>query len=199
VPNHQCLDELFSKHPKASPAIVTGHARADLETFLEIPAGNIDIGNHECTQTIHGDVRNMTPLDFQVLIVRKLRPSHYLLQEGICRLKKQLAIGKRSLLAVDESEEDVVKFIRSRPLSVHVLVKALQVKSLMEDSGFHEGIICCMLGIDFPKVNEYLLLATIPWIKQSRLLHYPSSLIKHIFLKPLAAERRRLLEQLYKR
>jgi hypothetical protein len=196
VPNPTNPDDLFVRLNKAGPTIDPVFSYPDLGVFLLIPADNIDLGILECFRPIHGDVQKMSPLDFQALIVQYRGKGHYLLKDGICQLKKQVAIGKNRLLAVEEGYEDVVERIRSRPRSLHIVVKALQGKSLMEDPGYPETIICRMLGINIGKLKEYLLLTTSKE-DQGMLLLHPSSIIKQHFLKPLVAERKRLLRQLY--
>jgi len=167
--------------------------------FMEIPASNIDTRNLVCNEPIEGDIHKMHALDFRLLVVRRQGPHNFLLLDGICQLRKQLAIGKKRVLAIDENLLAYPYLVAGRPHGkVHILEQAYQTRSLLVDPGLDDFQIGRIFHTHSYEVQDYLSLTLLDILEQGVLIRrYSSAQIKKGFLIPLVAAKRRLLRKLF--
>jgi hypothetical protein len=118
--------------------VPAAYARRKCGLFIEIAAANIDTLDLVCSEPINSG-KKLTKLDLQPIMTHEAEPSHFLLVEGICRLQKQLALGKRWILAFDSDDPNFHLVMRHLLVDhcrkLHLVVLAHALKSWEEDPG----------------------------------------------------------------
>lgn len=132
-------------------AVPATYARRKCGLFMEIAACNIDTSNLECQKVIDGDITKLKALDLLPFMVREPKPGHFLLlqEDDYGRLQKQIALGKRWILALDSSDPNwqqiVWHLVVGESRKLHVVVLAHAFKSWEEDPGVDVNSIAHLL------------------------------------------------------